>query len=102
MKAKNCLRMVMVLVVHFNLEFHQMYIKTAFLNGDLFEEVYMVQPNCFAKKGNEHLVCRLKKSIYRMRQAFRQWYLIFDQVVISFGFKENTIYQCFYLKTSES
>jgi len=88
----------MGLVAHFDLELHQMDVKTTFLNGDLFEEVYMVQHDGFAKKVKEHLVCKLKKSIYGLRQASRQWYLKFDQVVTSFGFKENASYQCIYLK----
>ena len=87
--TKDVFCVVMALVAHFDLELHQMDVKTTFLNGDLFEEVYMVQPDGFAKKGKEHLVCRLKKSIYGLRQASRQWYLKFDQVVTSFGFKEN-------------
>ena len=92
----------MALVAHFDLELHQMDVKTAFLNGDLFEEVYMVQPDGFAKKGKEHLVYRLKKSVYGLRQASRQWYLKFDQVVTSFNFKENASGQCIYLKKNGS
>jgi len=78
----------MDLVAHFDLELHQIDVKTVFLNGDLFEGVYMVQPHGFARKGNKQLVCRLEKSIYRLRQASKQWYLKFDQVVTSFSFKE--------------
>ena len=62
----------------------------------------MVQPDGFVENGKEHLVCRLKKSIYGLKQASRQWYLKFDQVVTSFGFKENASDQCIYLKTSGS
>nr|KYP69093.1 Retrovirus-related Pol polyprotein from transposon TNT 1-94 [Cajanus cajan] len=79
-----------------------MDVKIAFLNGGLFEEVYMVQPDRFAEKGKKYLVCRLKKSIYELRQAFRQWYLKFDQVVISLGFKGNASNQCIYLKIGGS
>jgi hypothetical protein len=86
--TKDAFRVVMALVAHFDLELHQMDVKTAFLNGDLVEDVYMIQPDGFAEKGKEHLVCRLKKSIYGLKQASRQWYLKFDQVVASFGFKE--------------
>ena len=41
-----------------------MDVKTAFLNGDLFEDVYMVQPIGFQQTTNDNLVCKLKKSIY--------------------------------------
>jgi Reverse transcriptase (RNA-dependent DNA polymerase) len=46
--------------------------------------------------------CQLKRSIYGLKQASRQWYLKFDQVITEFGFNENTIDQCIYLKVSGS
>ena len=46
----------MTLVAHFNLELHQMDVKTALLNGDLTEDVYMIQPDGFVEKGRERLV----------------------------------------------
>jgi hypothetical protein len=61
---KDSLRIIMALVAHFYLELHQMDVKTAFLNGELQEEVYMDQPFGFSQEGSEHLVCRLRKSIY--------------------------------------
>ena len=61
----------MALVAHFNLELHQMNVKTAFLNGDLYEDVYMAQSESFGVQDKEHLECRLKKSIYGLKQASR-------------------------------
>jgi hypothetical protein len=87
--TKDSFRVVMALVAHFDLELHQMDVKTTFLNGELAEDVYMFQPEGFAEAGKEHLVCKLNKSIYGLKQASRQWYLKFDQVVTSFGFNEN-------------
>ena len=49
----------MALTAHFNLELHQMDVKTVFLNGDLYEEVYMQQPKGFVVDGKENMVCRL-------------------------------------------
>ena len=69
---KDSLRIIMALVAHFDLELHQMDVKTAFLNGDLYEDVYMQQPEGFKPEGQEHLVCKLKKSIYGLKQASRQ------------------------------
>jgi Reverse transcriptase (RNA-dependent DNA polymerase) len=62
----------MALVAHYDLELHQMNVKTAFLNGDLDEDVYMDQPEGFSVEGKEQLVCKLKKSIYELKQASRQ------------------------------
>ncbi|GAA0163100.1 transmembrane signal receptor [Lithospermum erythrorhizon] len=70
---KDSLRVVMALVAHFDFELHQMDVKKAFLNGDLEEEVYMKQPEGFPSKDGEHLVCKVNKSIYGLKQAFRQW-----------------------------
>ena len=92
----------MALVAHYDLELHQMDVKTTFLNGDIEETIYMVQPENFESKDSKHLVCKLKKSIYGLKQASRQWYRKFDQVITSYGFKENTIDQCIYLKISGS
>ncbi|CAA7037676.1 unnamed protein product [Microthlaspi erraticum] len=79
-----------------------MDVKTAFLNGDLEEEVYMRQPEGFIKEGQEDMVCKLKKSIYGLKQASRQWYLKFDEIITKFGFKENIVDPCIYLKFSGS
>lgn len=90
----------MALMAHYDLEFHQMDVKTIFLNGDIYEEVYMRQPNGFVVNGKENLVCKLNKSLYSLKQASRQWYLKFDNIVTSLGFIENTVDQCIYRKTS--
>ena len=99
---KDSLRIIMTLVAHFDLELHQMDVKTAFLNGNLDEDIYMDQLEGFAKKRNEHLVCKLKKSIYGLKQVSRQWYIKFNNTITSFGFKENIVDQCIYLKVSGS
>ena len=79
-----------------------MDVKTAFLNGNLNEENYMDQPMGFIEKGKEHMMCILKRSIYELKQASRQWYLKFNDTIASFRFKENTVDQCIYLKVSGS
>ena len=55
------------------LKLHQLDVTTAFFNRDLKEEVYMKQPEGFAAKGQEHLVCKLKRSIYGLKQSPRCW-----------------------------
>jgi len=62
----------------------------------------MDQPVGFTKEGKEHMVCKLKRSIYGLKQASRQWYLKFNDIIVSFGFKENNIDRCIYLKVSGS
>ncbi len=55
------------------LKLHQVDVTTAFLNGELEEVVYMRQSQGFIAKGQEHLVCKLKKSIYGLKQSPRCW-----------------------------
>jgi len=59
-------------IAHFDLELQQMNVKTTFLNGDLEKEVYMKQPKGFSFSSGEHLACKLKKSIYGLKQTSRQ------------------------------
>jgi hypothetical protein len=87
--SKDSFRITMALVAHYNLELHQMDVKTIFLNGDLYENVYMVQPKGFFIQGKENLGCHLTKLIYGLKQACRQWYFKFDETIRKFGFKEK-------------
>lgn len=53
---------------------YQLDVKSVFLNGDLKEEVYMMQPEGFVIKGQERMVYKLRKALYELRQAPRAWY----------------------------
>jgi hypothetical protein len=66
------IRCILALAAIENMEIHQMDIKTTFLNGDLEEEIYMEQPEGFTHEG-EHLVCKLHKSLYGLKQSPRAW-----------------------------
>ena len=79
-----------------------MDVKTTFLNGDIDETIYMVQPKNFVSGEAKQMVCKLKKSIYGLKQASRQWYYKLHQVVISFGFEMNLADDCIYHKFSGS
>jgi hypothetical protein len=57
----------MALVAHFDLELHQMDVKTTFLNGELEENVFMAQPKGFVVSGKEHMECHLMRSIYGLK-----------------------------------
>ena len=61
--------MLIAIAVLDNLDIHQMDVKTAFLNGELNEEIYMEQSEGFIVKGQEHKVWKLVKSLYDLRQA---------------------------------
>ena len=69
---------------------HQMDVVTAFLNGHLEEEIYMEQPEGYIKHGQENLVCKLKKSIYGLKQSPRCWSKAFTGFMTEIGFKQST------------
>ena len=80
---------MIVLAVQHRLKLHQVDVTTAFLNGKLEEEVYMRQPEGLVAKGQEHLVCKLKKSIYGLKQSPR-WNTILDDQLKDMGFVQST------------
>ena len=96
------IRLLIALAAIHNLVIHQMDVKTAFLNGDLDEEVYMKQPEGFIMKGQEHKVCRLIKSLYGLKQAPKQWHQKFDDVILAHGFRINQADKCVYSKFDNS
>ena len=63
------IRLILAIVTSMDLELHKIDVKTAFLNGELDEEIYMEQPGSFISQGQEHEVCRLLKSIYDLKQS---------------------------------
>ena len=85
-----------------DLELYQMDVKTAFLNRELDEEIYMDQHLCFESKGQERKVCKLKRSIYGLKQASRQWNIKFHHAVLKDGFKMMEEDHCVYLKRSNN
>ncbi|KAL5834699.1 hypothetical protein ACOSQ4_014196 [Xanthoceras sorbifolium] len=92
------IRLVLKIVAAENLHLEQLDVKTAFLHGDLEEEIYMRQPEGFKEAGKENLVCRLKKSLYGLKQAPRQWYKKFDSFMSSSGFTRCQADHCCYIK----
>ena len=86
----------MSIVSALDLELYQMGVKTAFLNGDLKEEIFMQQPDGYKVKGQENKVYKLKKSLYGLKQASRQWYYTFHNAIVKFGFRTNDYDHCVY------
>jgi len=79
-----------------------MDVKSAFLNGDLNEEVYMEQLEGFELSDNPNLVCKLKKDLYGLKQAPRAWYHRLDTYLKDKGFKRGTIDNNLYIKTEDN
>ena len=69
---------------------YQLNIKNDFLHGDLEEEVYMEQPLGFVAHGKYGLVCRLRSSLYGLKQSPRAWFGLFSSVVQEFGMTQST------------
>jgi hypothetical protein len=65
------IRFLLSIVVVFYLEVEQMDVKTTFLHGDMEEEIYIKQPEVFVVKGKKEIVCKLKKSLYGLKQSPR-------------------------------
>ena len=89
-------RILLSIFAHYDYEIWQMDVKTAFLNGNLEEEIYMMQLEGVIVKKQEHMVCKLKRSIYGLKQASRSWNIRFDQAIKSFGFEQNLDESCVY------
>ncbi|GKA80040.1 retrotransposon protein, putative, ty1-copia subclass [Tanacetum coccineum] len=96
------IRILIAIAVYYDYEIWQMDVKTAFLNGHLSEEVYMEQPEGFVNPKYPNRVCKLKRSIYGLKQASRQWNKRFDDEIKKFGFTQNRDEPCVYLKASGS
>ena len=94
-------RSIVGVVAADNLELIQLDIKTAFLHGDLREEIYMEQLKSFVTSEQEHLVCRLRKNLYGLKEAPRQWYKKFDGFIQSVGFSKSDEDNCLFTKTTQ-
>ncbi|KAL3523497.1 hypothetical protein ACH5RR_016331 [Cinchona calisaya] len=92
------IRILIAIAAYYDYEIWQMDVKTAFLNGNLLEDVYMTQPEGFVQAENSEKVCKLLRSIYGLKQASRSWNLRFDEAVKEFGFIKNEDEPCVYKK----
>ena len=82
-----------------DLEIHQMDVVAAFLNGDLDEDIYMKQPEGFVDQNNPNKVCKLKKSLYGLKQSARCWNEKIDSYMKSQGYKQSTADSCIYYRS---
>ena len=79
-----------------------MDVKSAFLNGELEEEVYIEQPKGFLLSQKEDYVCRLKKALYGLKKAPRAWYACLDGYLRQQGFKKDTVDRNIYVEIHRS
>ncbi|GJY58277.1 retrotransposon protein, putative, ty1-copia subclass [Tanacetum coccineum] len=96
------IRIILAIVAFYDYEIWQMDVKTAFLNGHLSEDVYMVQPEGVVDPKHPNKVCKLQRSIYGLKQASRSWNKRFDEEINKIGFSQNPDEPCVYLKASGS
>ena len=92
------IRTILSIVAANNLFLEQLDVKTAFLHGDLEDEIYMKQPAGFEVKGMENRVCKLKKSLYGLKQTPRQCYLKFDKFMLEAGFARSNSHHCVFVQ----
>jgi transposase InsO family protein len=90
------IRALLSVAAHYDLEIHQMDVRTAFLNGDLEQDIYMKQPEGYVASGKENLVCKLRKSLYGLRQASRAWYDKIHHALVDMGFQVLSADTCVY------
>ena len=95
------LRIFLAIVSHYDYKIWEMDVKMTFLNGNLYEKVYMTQPEGFIYE-NGSKVCKLQRSIYGLKQASRNWNIQFDETIKEFGFSQNPDEPCVYKKISGS
>ncbi|WJZ95597.1 hypothetical protein VitviT2T_014356 [Vitis vinifera] len=96
------IRLVIALTSIHNLVIYQMDVKTAFLNGDLEEEIDMEQPKGFKVPRKKKKVCKLVKSLYGLKQALKQWHNKFDHVLVTNGYSINNVDKCIYNKYEDN
>ena len=77
---------MLAIAAFYDYEIWQMDVKTAFLNGLLKEELYMMQPEGFVDPKNADKVCKLQRTIYGLVQASWNWNIRFDEVIKAYGF----------------
>uniref|UniRef100_A0AAV1U3A9 Reverse transcriptase Ty1/copia-type domain-containing protein n=1 Tax=Peronospora matthiolae TaxID=2874970 RepID=A0AAV1U3A9_9STRA len=78
-----------------------MVVKTAFLNGELDEDIYMAQPDGYIDEDHEHFVCKLQRSLYGLKQSPRMWNKTIDEFMIKIGLKKCESDHCIYVKRDE-
>ena len=90
---------VLALTALLDLELEQLDVKTTFIHGDLYEEIYMDQTEAFVQGRSRRLVFKLTESLYGLRQSPRQWYKKFNSFMVSHNFIINEYDHSIYFKS---
>nr|GEU49408.1 hypothetical protein [Tanacetum cinerariifolium] len=85
------IRIFLAYATHKNMVVYQMDVKTAFLNGNLREKVYVSQSYGFVDQDNPNQVYKLKKALYGLKQALRPWYDMLSSFLISQDFSKGSV-----------
>lgn len=95
-------RVLMALAAEGGWEIHDMDVKSAFLNGELAEDVYVQQPPGFIEGNDEQKVLKLKKALYGLGKAPRAWNFKLDETLASLGFERSPMEHAVYRKESKN
>ena len=93
------IRTLLVLANAYDLAVHQMDFKTAFLNGTVDHDIYMSQPEGFVDPDHPDYECKLKKSLYGLKQSARCWNQTLDNFLVTNGSRRSPADECIYVKT---
>mgnify|MGYP005912744945 FL=1 len=98
----NTIRVLLSLATNLDWPLHQFGVKNAFLHGDLEEEVYMdLSPGCNLARDKENQVCKLRKSLYGLKQSLRAWFGRFTKSMKNFGYEQSNSDHTLFLKRDE-
>jgi len=89
---------LLALATQYDYELDQLDVKTAFLHGDFEEEICMTQSLAFKVAGKEKVVCKLEKSLYRLKHSLKQWYKCFDKFMCGRGYTRSLYDPCVYFR----
>ncbi len=94
-------RLLIALASQLGMKLHQMDVTSAFLNGSIKEEIYMKQPEGFEMKDKENKFCRLKKSLYGLKQSPRCWNETLHRELCQLGYRQSDADPCIYTQKKE-
>lgn len=98
---QSSIRLILSLAAQYELLVHHLDVTTAFLNGDLHDEIYMSLPENITSKYGENKVCKLRRSLYGLKQAGREWNVKLHDILLKIGFQKSNGDACVYTNNFE-